>query len=1036
MSLLFSLLLVSGNAQAQNSCTIPAPALRNFALSQTLQTCDDCTSGAVNMGFTINYFGTNHSNIFVNSNGNATFGGGFTGFTPSGLGSVSEAILAPFFGDVDLRGAGSITYDTTTLGGRPAFVINWNGVGYFSSATNRLNTFQMVLVSRADIAPGDFDVEFNYNQIQWETGDASGGNDGLGGASAVVGYSDGIVVSFLELTGSLVNGAFLDGNPNTGLVNDGTGAQCGRYLFEIRNGTPQVVLGFDKSFNPSTVNLGTTSRLRFNIDNTVNILDVANINFTDNLPAGMQVASPPNANTTCTGGTITAVPGSSTISYSGGSVTGSSTCRVGVNVVTASAGNFVNISGDLTSDVGNSGTATATLTVNSVVDIALSQTESVDPVVAGSGPNNLVYVLTAANNGSNNATGVRIGNNLTLPTGVSVSSVTPSRGSFAAGEWNLGNLNAGDSEALTIVLTVGAGAASGTNVISSQGTLNNVNEIDSNNANNTVNTSTSIAANVDLALSQTESIDPVLAGSGAGNLSYVLRVDNNGPVTATGIVINDVLSLPAGTSLLSSTPSLGSFNGSNWSIASLAPGGNATLTLVLTVGATTAPGNNVISNQATLTSVAQPDSNPANNSVTTATSVSAAVDIALSQTESIDPVVAGSGNGNLTYILRARNNGPSLATGIVVAEALTLPSGVSLNSATPSQGTFNANNWALGSLAPGAEETLTLVITATANAQSGTNVIASQANVSALNQTDTNAANDTVTTATSISRAVDLALSQSESIDPVLAGSGPGNLTYVLTVSNNGPSDATGVSISDNLTLPSGVSLDSATPSQGSFNAGVWSLGNLPASASETLTLVLTAAANTAAGTDVISSAASVSALNESDSNGANDSVTTATSVTSSIDLALSQTESIDPVIAGSGSGNLTYVLTVANNGPSNATGVNIADNLSLPTGVTLDSTTPSQGSFNAGTWNVGNLPSGGSETLTFILTVAANTVAGTDVISSAANVASANEPDSNGANDAVTTATSVESSIDLALSQTESIDPVAAGSGAGNLTY
>jgi uncharacterized repeat protein (TIGR01451 family) len=97
-------------------------------------------------------------------------------------------------------------------------------------------------------------------------------------------------------------------------------------------------------------------------------------------------------------------------------------------------------------------------------------------------------------------------------------------------------------------------------------------------------------------------------------------------------------------------------------------------------------------------------------------------------------------------------------------------------------------------------------------------VISNTASVTAVNQTDTNTSNNSATESTSIAGEVDLVVTKTESIDPVVAGSGAGNLTYVVTVTNNGPSDATGVTLSEALTLPSGVSVDSITPSQGSFS--------------------------------------------------------------------------------------------------------------------------------------------------------------------------------------------------------------------------
>jgi len=114
-------------------------------------------------------------------------------------------------------------------------------VGYFPSSIDKLNSIQLVMVDRSDIAPGDFDFEFNYDQIQWETGGASSGVNGLGGFSARVGYSNGAGVSG-ELPGSAVNGAYLDGGPNALVSGSLNSSVAGRYLFQVRGGAVSEVL--------------------------------------------------------------------------------------------------------------------------------------------------------------------------------------------------------------------------------------------------------------------------------------------------------------------------------------------------------------------------------------------------------------------------------------------------------------------------------------------------------------------------------------------------------------------------------------------------------------------------------------------------------------------------------------------------------------------------------------------------------------------------------------------------------------------------
>jgi len=204
--------------------------------ANTLPPNDDGSTGLVSLGFSFNFFGTTYTQLYVNNNGNVTFDSPLFTYTPFPLLTTSRVIIAPFFADVDTRGPGSqpVTYGTGTFGGRDAFGVNWINVGYYSLGTDKLNSFQLLLVDRSDIAAGDADIYFNYGSIQWETGSASGGSGGLGGSSARAGYSNGVNAAF-ELPGSAVNGAFLDGGPNA--LNTSSNINVpGRWLFQVRNG--------------------------------------------------------------------------------------------------------------------------------------------------------------------------------------------------------------------------------------------------------------------------------------------------------------------------------------------------------------------------------------------------------------------------------------------------------------------------------------------------------------------------------------------------------------------------------------------------------------------------------------------------------------------------------------------------------------------------------------------------------------------------------------------------------------------------------
>lgn len=219
---------------------VHAAAIHDSALftDNTLARNDDGFTGLVPMGFSINFYGSNYTQLYVNNNGNVTFTGPMSTYTPFSLLSTATPIIAPFFGDVDTRnlGSGVTQYGQDTLGGRNVFGVNWISVGYYGSHADKLNSFQLIVTDRSDIGAGDFDFEFNYDQIQWETGDASGGSGGLGGSSARAGWSNGVSAAY-EIAGSAVNGALLDSNLSTGLIYNSLNSNThGQYIFHVRNG--------------------------------------------------------------------------------------------------------------------------------------------------------------------------------------------------------------------------------------------------------------------------------------------------------------------------------------------------------------------------------------------------------------------------------------------------------------------------------------------------------------------------------------------------------------------------------------------------------------------------------------------------------------------------------------------------------------------------------------------------------------------------------------------------------------------------------
>lgn len=206
--------------------------------TNSLAANDDGSTELVNLGFTAFINRTNYTQTYVNNNGNITFDAPLGTYTPSAISSGAFGpIIAPFFADVDTRAAGSglVTYGSNTLGGFNVFGVNYIKVGVYREQPI-FNSFQMILTDRSDINAGDFDIQFNYDTIVWEAGEASGAPaGGLGGTSALVGYWTS-ATSNATLPGSLVNGALIDGGDNALISHSLNSNIPGQYNFQVRNG--------------------------------------------------------------------------------------------------------------------------------------------------------------------------------------------------------------------------------------------------------------------------------------------------------------------------------------------------------------------------------------------------------------------------------------------------------------------------------------------------------------------------------------------------------------------------------------------------------------------------------------------------------------------------------------------------------------------------------------------------------------------------------------------------------------------------------
>ncbi len=147
--------------------------------------------------------------------------------------------------------------------------------------------------------------------------------------------------------------------------------------------------GFSRSLSPNPASFGDVVTVTHLIDNTLNTSLAVNPTFSEIFPAGIPIASPSNASTTCAGGTVTAPPRGNIVSFSGGTVAAGTSCNVVVDIVGGLTGDTALVSGPLTSIFGfssvSSGNSSATLTVtaHTLEEPTISKIFSGDPVGPG-----------------------------------------------------------------------------------------------------------------------------------------------------------------------------------------------------------------------------------------------------------------------------------------------------------------------------------------------------------------------------------------------------------------------------------------------------------------------------------------------------------------------------------------------------------------------------------------------------------------------------------------------------------------------------
>ena len=750
-------------------------------------------------------------------------------------------------------------------------------------------------------ASGNKNYDATTNRVTWNKGMVPAG--GSGSVTLTVEVDSPIANGTL-----LKNTASIDANETAPLT-----ADVNQSIVQVSS---EPVLTLDLIPSVTQTSPGSTIVYTLNFGNSGSDLAAATrLNFT--APAGTKIS-------TANGGGVT---NGASVTWAVGDLAAGATGSVSVTVSVDSPlanGTRLGASSSVKEAGGHSDVATAVTIVVSAPALTITKSPSAAVVSAGG---TLVYTINYANNGTDQATGVVVGD--TLPSNVTFVSasggIKPSGGVL---NWQVGNLAVGASGTETVTVIVDSPLSNGTQLYNLAGILSDQTAIQSDSALVTVSSAPA------LSISKTASKSVAKPGD---TIVYTINYSNTGTDAATDVTIED--HLPVDTSWVNaSAMGIENLGIVEWDIGTVAAGASGSVTTEVTVDSPLTNGT-VLHNTATLDSM---ETRPLSSGTIDVT-VSSAPILTLGKT---GPVTANAG-GQLTYGLVYKNVGNDTATGILLEDHLP-PETTFSSSSAGGVHTAGVVKWNLPDLPAGASGTVTVTVDVNSPLPNGT-LLHNQASVDSAKTAPVSAQFDTRVSSSPV-----LNLVKSVSQANVIAGS---QFTYTLHYNNSGNANASNVEIVDHLVKD--LTLVSATGGGVLSGSDVtWNIPSVTAGSSGSVSVTVEVGSPISDGT-VIPNTSNIRA----DGVPASVAPLVLVTVSSKPDFTLDKSPSSTTVAAG---GLVTYTIDYFNQGTDVATNVIVTDQVPTNTTFKLASAgiQPVNDVLN---WIIGNVPAqtGGSVSVT-----------------------------------------------------------------------
>ena len=526
----------------------------------------------------------------------------------------------------------------------------------------------------------------------------------------------------------------------------------------------------------------------------------------------------------------------------------------------------------------------------------------------------ITWTLTVKNNGPDDATGVVLCD--ILPDGV----ILVSSADYSDGIWNIGNLSKGASLSRDIVCKV-----------NKTGTVVNIanvtgNEYDIDKTNNAANQSITVPPAADLEIIKTVNDS---AAKYHDYVTWTLIVTNNGPDAAHDVAVEDIM--PDGLVIESAGRN---YSDGKWNIGTLDAFSSVKLEIVTFINKTGSLVNNAS------VSGREYDYDLSNNNGSSSLNVSKAADLEISK-------IVSNPNPNyldkVKWIIIVKNNGPDTASNVKVAELLS--DAFELINSTANKGNYAEGIWSVGSLDVDEKAILEILVKVvrTGNFTNAVNVTG--------DEYDHNASNNQANKSVIVNPSADLEITKD------VNNTSPNYndlVKWTVSITNNGPDKANGIQIMDLLSENLEMIIYNST--KGFYDDGMWKFCCLEVG--EVVYLEIITRVLEIGETENIATAE----CDEYDYNPENNRDTASIDVAPACDLEITKSVNQSRIDYKK---SVEWTLIVKNNGPSDATGVEVTD--LLPDGLTYVCSEGDGDYTSNGTWFVGNIASGQSRELRII---------------------------------------------------------------------